>query len=509
LEVRARSQLGAVLGGKYRLDALLGVGGMAAVFAATHRNGNRVALKLLHPELMLSTEALKRFLREGYVANRVEHRGTVRVLDDDRDEKTAFLVMELLEGETVASLVERSGNTLEPRRVLAIADQVLDVLTAAHDKGIVHRDIKPENLFLTHDGTLKVLDFGIARVREGSPSVTLTRTGSAFGSPAYMAPEQAAGRAREIDARADLYAVGSTMFGLLSGQFVHEAESAHEMVILTATRPARSLASLGIDFPRPIVDVVDRALAFERDARWSEARAMRRAVREAHESIYGALLPAATGRAEDVGRPSVQGPLGGDGALGGKREENEPVSATGPTAVGPPPRRAAAAEPVAEMAHTRVAPLGARKEEARTAPPTTTAPPVGPSMIRRLPIAVTSVAALIALVSMGYRWASSGRDASISPVVTPAVPPVRPTAPTAPTAETQAPAPGVTSEAVAVQPALAPAPIAPAASSTSAATASARPPAVPSLPRPNTTPAPSPAPAPRAPRKPVDPAAYR
>src|SRR3984957_13003313 len=271
---RARQQIGRLLQKKYRLDSLLGVGGMASVFAATHRNGNRVAVKLLHPELMLNKEALVRFLREGYAANKVEHRGTVRVLDDDNDNGAAFLVMELLEGETVQELSERSGGALDPAKVLALAHQVLDVLAAAHDKGIVHRDIKPENLFLTRDGTLKVLDFGIARVRESTAGVTVTKTGNPFGSPAYMAPEQALGRSREVDARTDIYAVGATMFTLLSGELVHEAESAHEMVIIAATKPARSLGVVMPGVRRELVDLVDRALSFESRARWPDARSM-------------------------------------------------------------------------------------------------------------------------------------------------------------------------------------------------------------------------------------------
>src|ERR1700722_11398569 len=131
---RARQQIGRLLQKKYRLDSLLGVGGMASVFAATHRNGNRVAVKLLHPELTLNKEALSRFLREGYAANKVEHRGTVRVLDDDHEGSEAFLVMELLDGETVEALAERSSGVLNPSRVLILAYQVLDVLAAAHDK---------------------------------------------------------------------------------------------------------------------------------------------------------------------------------------------------------------------------------------------------------------------------------------------------------------------------------------------------------------------------------------
>src|SRR5580658_4907134 len=152
-ERRAREQVGKTLNGKYQLDALLGVGGMAAVYAATHRNGNRVAIKLLHPELTLSADVLARFIREGYAANRVGHPGAVRVLDDDRAEDgTAFLVMELLEGETLDVIQDSRGMRIAVADLMPWMDQLLDVLAAAHAKEIVHRDVKPENLFLTHGG---------------------------------------------------------------------------------------------------------------------------------------------------------------------------------------------------------------------------------------------------------------------------------------------------------------------------------------------------------------------
>ncbi|HEY2514825.1 MAG TPA: protein kinase, partial [Polyangiaceae bacterium] len=144
----ALARVGTVVREKWRLDRLLGVGGMAAVFAAMHRNGNRVAIKMLHRDLADVGELRTRFLREGYLANAVEHPGAVSVLDDDATaDGTVFLVMELLEGETLERRWERNGRQLPVLEVLSAVDGLLDVLAAAHAKGLVHRDVKPENVF--------------------------------------------------------------------------------------------------------------------------------------------------------------------------------------------------------------------------------------------------------------------------------------------------------------------------------------------------------------------------
>src|SRR5580698_5128118 len=154
--VRARGRIGVLLQDKWRLESLLGVGGMAAVYAATHRNGKRVAVKMLHEEFSHDEEVRTRFLQEGYAANIIQHEGAVSVLDDDvAPDGSAFLVMELLEGETVEQRWERLGQRLPVREVLVIGVQLLDVLAIAHEKSIVHRDIKPDNLFLTRAGVLK------------------------------------------------------------------------------------------------------------------------------------------------------------------------------------------------------------------------------------------------------------------------------------------------------------------------------------------------------------------
>jgi serine/threonine-protein kinase len=158
--------------------------------------------------------------------------------------------------------------------VLGIGHQLLDVLAAAHQRGIVHRDIKPANLFLTRDGQVKVLDFGIARVRDIASS-TATTTGMILGTPAFMSPEQALANAAEIDAQSDLWATGAVLFTLLSGRLVHEADNAQQVVIKAATQRAPSLAAVMPGAHRELVRFVDRALEFEKAKRWETAALMR------------------------------------------------------------------------------------------------------------------------------------------------------------------------------------------------------------------------------------------
>jgi serine/threonine-protein kinase len=300
---RAEARIGKVLRDRYRIDALLGIGGMAVVYLATHRNQKKFAIKMLHPELAMNDEARQRFVREGYVANTIDHPSAVAVMDDDVSEEGApFIVMELLDGVEVGELADQRGGTLAPTIVLAIADQVLAVLEAAHQKGIIHRDLKPANLFVTRDGTVKVLDFGIARMRDSMSNTlgNLTSTGSILGTPAFLPPEQAGGLTREIDARTDLWALGATMYKLLTGRYVHDAENATQIMILAATQPAPSIAWAMGNAPA-VVNVVDRALAFDKNARWPDAAAMRGAVREAYRALAGGALPTRESLAEVFG----------------------------------------------------------------------------------------------------------------------------------------------------------------------------------------------------------------
>jgi len=293
LRSKAQERVGQVFARKWHVDRLLDMGGMATVYVATHRNGNRVAIKVLHALFAEQEETRRRFLEEGYVANTVGHPGAVRVLDDDvLDDGTPFLVMELLEGESLEDRLKKR-TVLAPPAVMFIADRVLDVLANAHEKGIIHRDIKPANLFLTRDGGVKVLDFGLARVRERTLQGSLTRTGMVIGTASYMPPEQARAKRDLIDARTDIWAVGATMFKALTGRYVHEGDTVQERLIAAMSQRARSVAALQPNLPPPVVELVDRALQFQMSDRYGDARAMQAALRRAYEAVEKRPLPGA------------------------------------------------------------------------------------------------------------------------------------------------------------------------------------------------------------------------
>ncbi len=299
---RAAERVGSVLNDKWTLERLIGIGGMAAVYAGVHRNGARAAIKILHPSYARRPEVRERFLREGYAANRVNHSGVVKVLDDDvieggPDADGAFLVMELLEGHSIEDRLER-GPPISERELLAIARAVLDVLDAAHKAGVIHRDLKPENLFLTSDpekAKLKILDFGLARIAEGSNK---TMAGVAIGTPSYMPPEQAAGRVFEVDARSDLFALGATCFRILANRTVHPAESALAICARMAKEPAPKLRSVAPNVSEATARVIDRALEFKRDDRWPDAASMRAAVNDAIETLGGETIEIDSGMLE-------------------------------------------------------------------------------------------------------------------------------------------------------------------------------------------------------------------
>ncbi|WP_394848961.1 serine/threonine protein kinase [Pendulispora brunnea] len=281
---RALARIGTVVH-KCRIERLIGIGGMAAVYAATRDDGQHVAIKFLLERFHEDANMVRLFSQEANVANQVQHRGAVPVLDCSVDEEgCAFLIMPLLDGETVRARWERCDQRMPLAEVGVIVSDTLDVLASAHARGIVHRDIKPDNLFIVSDGELRVLDFGIARRSDRDGSVTLT--GHMIGTPAFMSPEQAIGDRRAVGPASDAWSVGATMFTLLSGQFVHETESSAGQLAAAATRQARSLGDVAPHLPLSIARFVDKALAFDPKDRWPSAHSMREGL---HASLEGIL----------------------------------------------------------------------------------------------------------------------------------------------------------------------------------------------------------------------------
>jgi serine/threonine-protein kinase len=351
MEEFVKQRIGQVVGGRWTLHSVLGVGGMAAVYAGTDGSGLEAAVKILHPEIGMRTEIRDRFMREGYVANRVDHPGVVRVLEHGAiDDWSAFLVMERLHGESLGERVSRHG-TPPPPELLGFLDQVLDVLAVAHGAGIVHRDLKPDNLFVTAGGTIKVLDFGIARVLDSAPNDLRTRTGMAMGTLPYMAPEQALGKRSEIDGRVDIFALGATAFRILAKRRIHEADSEAGLLVAMASSAAPPLRSVALDVPEDVAAIVDLALAFNRDARYPDARTMQadvRAVRAGGKPAFAisrgqardqATRPELAAAALPLNASAAAAPLGTPTVVAAPFDTPTAVAPPlgTPTAVAPPP----------------------------------------------------------------------------------------------------------------------------------------------------------------------------
>jgi len=287
---------GSVLDGRWRIEALLGKGGMGSVYRAEHVHvGRKAAVKVLHPDLCRSPPERERFRREARVATRLRSPHVVEVLDFGEDAAgRAYLVMELLEGEPLRAVLEREGR-LAPTRVVRLLRQLLDGLAAAHAEGIVHRDLKPENLWLSGEGAaelLRVLDFGIAKWSDARADATRTQTGLVVGTPEYLSPEQAVGG--EVDRRADLYASGILAFVMLTGRHPFDTSDLRALVAAHAFERVPSPASVAPElaaWPR-LMDFVARATEKDRARRAGSSA-------ELQAMLVGAdvaVRPTATGR---------------------------------------------------------------------------------------------------------------------------------------------------------------------------------------------------------------------
>jgi eukaryotic-like serine/threonine-protein kinase len=266
----------APLADRYELAEPLGTGGMARVVAAYDRVlQRRVAVKLIRDELLDDDASRQRLLREARSAAALHHPNTVAVFDVGQDEHP-FIVMELIEGESLADRLAREGR-LDARHAVEIAAAVLEGLAAAHDRGLVHRDVKPSNILLPSAGGVKLADFGIAKELAGPTS--LTATGSVLGTPRYLAPEQAAGQG--ATPASDLYALGAVLYECLAGRAPFEADSPLAVALAHQQRPVPSLTDVAPEVPPVLAVAVERALAKRPEDRPADARAMRAALESA------------------------------------------------------------------------------------------------------------------------------------------------------------------------------------------------------------------------------------
>lgn len=270
--------MGDVLASKYRLEQLLGSGGMGDVYRAVNEHvGRPVAIKLLKAEHTTNPQVVDRFMREAKAANLVRHPNVVDVLDIGKDEAgTPFIVQELLAGEDLGRYVLRKGGKLELDEIVDLLQPVLEALAEAHAQGVVHRDIKPENVFLADQGKARVpklLDFGISKV--STSTIRTTEVGEMMGTPAYMPPEQITG-ARAADPRSDVWACGVMRFELATGRLPFEADNAPNLFYAIATQDAPSLVDIDPSLPETLSKVVGRCLRREPGDRYPSAAELAR-----------------------------------------------------------------------------------------------------------------------------------------------------------------------------------------------------------------------------------------
>ena len=268
---------------RWIVERRLGVGAMGEVFRARYATtGFPCAIKLLLAEHRTNEEVVTRFLNEAQVSNRIGHPGVCRVIDMGwASGELPYLIMELLEGSSLEAILQTGDGLLPIGESLRIASQLLDVLIAAHELGILHRDIKPDNIYVTREGAIKLLDFGVAKL----PGANITQVGAALGTVGYMSPENALSTTFS-GAKADVWSVGATLFRLLSGDLPVEfpaGAAPTELLRTSATSPARRLDSVLPRAPHRVVAALAGMLAFDPENRMSAA--------EAHAALTAIELP--------------------------------------------------------------------------------------------------------------------------------------------------------------------------------------------------------------------------
>ena len=335
---------GEILAGKYRIDEVLGVGGMGLVVAAHHvQLDERVAVKFLLPSMLTNREAVARFTREARAAVKIKSEHVVRISDvASLEDGTPYMVMEYLEGSDLGAWLKERG-VLPVEQAVEFVLQACEAIAEAHVLGIVHRDLKPMNLFVTRrpDGALsvKVLDFGISKVvRPGSSSseLSMTKTSTMMGSPLYMSPEQLHS-SKDVDSRTDIWALGVILYELVAGKLPFFADSVAELVTRILTEPPPPLRDMRPDVPGALEAVILRCLEKDRSRRFESVGELAGALqsfasrrgRLSLERISGVMRSAGLSASALAMPPSSDSPEQGAGRTQGAWGRTSPPSVTG------------------------------------------------------------------------------------------------------------------------------------------------------------------------------------
>lgn len=282
------SWIGVTLKGRYRIEELLGQGGMSAVYKATDPNLRRVvAIKLIHSHLADNPEFLSRFEEEAAAVAKLRHPNIVQVYDFDHDEQTYYMVLEFVPGETLNARLKRlnqANRQLALNESLEYLAQVCDAVEYAHRRGMVHRDIKPANIILDTQGQAILMDFGIVKIVGGDKH---TATGAVLGTALYMSPEQIRGESAEP--RSDIYSLGVTLFEMLSGNPPFQADSVMTVMMMHLSDPVPDLRDLRSGVPASVVEIIQKAMAKKPEDRYQSAAELAAALRRAQAQLQGVI----------------------------------------------------------------------------------------------------------------------------------------------------------------------------------------------------------------------------
>ncbi len=271
--------VGAVFDNRYKIEKLIGIGGMAVVYKANDLLMHRtVAVKILRDEIAQDEASVKRFINESRAVSMLSHTNIVNIFDVSVREDIKYIVMEYVEGITLKNYMTKRG-ALPFEQLVSYSEQILSALEHAHAKGVVHRDIKPQNIMLLRDGTIKVTDFGIAKLPNAE---TVTMTDKAIGTVYYISPEQASGKA--IDARSDLYSLGVLMYEMACGKLPFDADSPVSVALMQVNTEATPPREIREDLPVGMEQIIVKAMEKERDDRYQTATAMLKQVQKIKEN---------------------------------------------------------------------------------------------------------------------------------------------------------------------------------------------------------------------------------